>query len=238
MSETGLFQTSLLWLPVTVGIYYAALRLQSVSKTPALNPTLISIVAIALVLLLTRVEYRTYFQAVSILHYLLGAAIVALAVPLYKNLGAIDWRNSRPLGALLAGSLASFGIGVLCAFLMHASPTVLLSIAPKSATAAVSMEIAESIGGIPALAACLTIWTGMTGAIVGPALLTACGVHCPTARGVALGTVSHGIATARAFAEGQLTGCWASIALTINAVVTALSVPAIIRIFKWASGAF
>src|SRR5205823_890932 len=112
------------------------------------NPTLISVVAVALVLLLTHVEYQTYFQAVSVLHYLLGAAIVALAVPLQKNLGSLDWRNGRALTALLAGSLASFGVGVLGAYLMHASPSLLLSIAPKSATAAVSMEIARSIGGI------------------------------------------------------------------------------------------
>ena len=234
MTPTALSQTSLLWLPLTVGIYYVALRLQQFAGTPALNPTLVSVAAIVSILLLTHVEYRAYFEAVSILHYLLGAAIVALAVPLHKHLDALDWRNPRTLIALLAGSLASFAIGALCARLMGASPALLMSIAPKSATAAVSMEISGSIGGIPALTACLTIWTGITGAIIGPALLTIWGVQCPMARGIALGTVSHGIATARAFTEGQLTGCWASIALTLNAVVTAISVPLLVRLFKWA----
>ena len=236
MNIVDLAHTTMLWLPLTVGVYCAALGLQQYAGTPALNPTLISVAALSVFLLLTKVEYRTYFEAVSILHYLLGAAIVALAVPLHRNLASIDWRMNRALAGLLAGSVASFGVGVLCAYLMHASPTLVMSIAPKSATAAVSMEIARSIGGIPALAACLTILTGMTGAIIGPALLTLCGVQCPMARGVALGTVSHGIATARAFLEGQLNGCWASIALTINAVLTALLVPSFIQLFRWLAG--
>jgi predicted murein hydrolase (TIGR00659 family) len=234
MIEATLSHASLLWLPVTIGVYYAALRLQEFAKTPAFNPTLVSIAVIALILMLARVEYRSYFEAVSILHYLLGAAIVALAVPLHKNLGSLDWRRGQILTALLAGSLASFGVGVLCAGLMGGSPSLLMSIAPKSATAAVSMDIARSVGGIAPLAACLTIWTGITGAIIGPAFLTACKVKRSMARGIALGTVSHGIATARAFTESQLTGCWASIALTINAVVTALSVPMLMQLFKWA----
>ena len=238
MMHADLSHTTLLWLPLTVGVYYAALRLQQFAGTPALNPTLVSVVVIASLLLLTHVKYQDYFQAVSILHYLLGVTIVALAVPLHKNLGSLDWGMSRSLAALVAGSLVSFGVGVLCAYLMHATPSLLLSLAPKAATAAVSMEIAQSIGGIPALAACLTILTGMTGAIIGPALLTACNVHCPIARGVALGTASHGIATARAFAEGQLTGCWAGVALTINAVVTALTVPTLIHLVKWAANLF
>jgi predicted murein hydrolase (TIGR00659 family) len=236
--HADLSHTTLLWLPLTVGVYYAALRLQQFAGTPAINPTLVSVAVIASLLLLTHVNYQDYFQAVSILHYLLGVTIVALAVPLHKNLGSLERGMSRALAALLAGSLASFGVGVLCAYLMHASPSLLLSLAPKAATAAVSMEIAQSIGGIPALAACLTILTGMTGAVIGPALLTACNVQSPIARGVALGTASHGIATARAFTESQLTGCWASVALTINAVVTALMVPTLIHLVKWAANLF
>jgi putative effector of murein hydrolase len=234
MTGGDLLHTTLVWLPATVGVYYAALRLQQWSGTPALNPTLFTVVAVVALLLLTGVEYRAYFEAVSILHYCLGAAIVALAVPLHKNLGLLEWRMVRMLMALVAGSLASFGVGVLCAYLMHASPTVLLSLAPKAATAAVSMEISRTIGGIPALAACLTILTGMTTAIIGPPLLTACRVSCPIARGLSLGTAGHGIATARAFTEGQLAGCWASIALTVNAVTTALLVPLFVWLARWA----
>lgn len=236
MNIVDLAHTSMLWLPLTVGIYCAALRLQQYAGTPALNPTLVSVAALSAILLLTQTDYRTYFDAVSILHYLLGAAIVALAVPLHKNLASLDWRMNRALAGVLVGSVASFGVGVLGAYLMHASPALLLSLAPKSATAAVSMEIARSLGGIPALTACLTILTGMTGAIIGPGLLSLCGVTCPMARGVALGTVSHGIATARAFLEGQLNGCWSSIALTVNAVLTALLVPAFVQLFRWLAG--
>jgi putative effector of murein hydrolase len=180
-------------------------------------------------LIIFNVRYTAYFEAVRILHYLLGTAVVALAIPLHRNLQGLmrDWRAI--VVALLAGSLTSIVSGLMIARTLGASPSTLLSIAPKSATTAVSMEIARGIGGIPAVTAALTILTGIIGAVLGPYVLTWCGVHSPAARGVALGTASHGIATARAFSECERAGCCASLAMGINAVLTALLVPIIVN---------
>ncbi len=90
------------------------------------------------------------------------------------------------------------------------------------------MEIAGGIGGIPVVTACLTIFTGIIGAVLGPYVLTWSGVTAPSARGVALGTASHGIATARAFSECEHTGCCASLAMGLNTILTALLVPLIV----------
>ena len=218
-----------LWLPLTLAIYFAASETYRISgKEPLLNPTLLTIGTVCAVLICFNVRYADYFESVRILHYLLGTAVVALAIPLHRNLQRLMCRWRGITVSLIAGSLTSIISGLLIAKSLGASGSTLLSIAPKSATAAVSMEIARGIGGIPAVTAALTILTGIVGAVLGPYVLTWCGVHSPAARGVALGTASHGIATARAFSESELTGCSASLAMGLNAILTALLVPLIV----------
>ena len=227
--------SSVLWLPLTVGVYWIASELyRLVGKSPLFNPTLLTIIALSAALIGLEVPYTAYFESVNILQYLLGTAVVALAIPLYRNLRSLLRELPLITVALAAGSLTSIFCGLALAKAFGASPATLLSIAPKSATAAVSMEIARGIGGFPAVTACLTIFTGIIGAVLGPYILTWAGVDCPTARGVALGTASHGIATARAFSECELAGCCASLAMSLNAVLTALLVPAVISVMRLA----
>ena len=224
--------SSILWLPVTLALYFAACELhQRAGKSPLLNPTLLTITCISTALLGSGVAYSDYFESVKILHYLLGTAVVALAIPLYGNLQRMDGNLKAMAAALICGSLTSIVVGVALAQALGASLSTILSITPKSATAAVSMEIARMIGGVPAVTACLTIFTGITGAVIGPYLLNACGVQTPFARGLALGTASHGIATARAFTEDEVTGCWASLAMGLNAILTAFFAPLIVSAF-------
>jgi predicted murein hydrolase (TIGR00659 family) len=231
MSTLAIPQGPVLWMPITIGVYYGAVQIQRrVGSTPLLNPTLLTILIIAVVLINSGTSYDTYFQSVSILHYLLGTTVVAMAVPLYRNLRFVE-RNVALMGfALLAGSLASICLGYLCARELGAPSALLLSLAPRSATTAVSMEISRKIGGIPALTACLTIFTGIIGAMLGPGVLNALHIRSEAARGLALGAISHGIATARAFSESELTGCWASLAMALNAIVTAVLVPPIVHL--------
>jgi len=224
---------SVLWLPFTIGIYWISNELyRRAGRLPLLNPTLLTIAAVCCALLALEVPYAVYFESVSVLHYLLGTAVVALSVPLYRNLHKLA-RELRSISiAVAAGSFTSIISGLVIAKALGASPATVLSIAPKSATAAVSMEIARSIGGFPPVTACLTILTGIIGAVAGPYILTWMGVISPAARGVALGTASHGIATARAFSECELAGCCASLAMCVNAILTALVVPPIIEAMR------
>lgn len=218
--------SALLWLPATLAVYYLTSEMQRrAGNSPLLNPTLLTIIALSAALVGTGVPYADYFASIDILHHLLGTAIVALAIPLYENMRRMDGNLRAIAAALLCGSMISMMVGLVLAQALGASLSTLLSIAPKSATAAVSMEISRVIGGVPAVTVCLTIFTGITGAVLGPYLLTASGVHSPFARGVALGTASHGIATARAFSEDEVTGCWATLAMGLNAVVTAAFAP-------------
>jgi predicted murein hydrolase (TIGR00659 family) len=224
-------QGTLIWLPCTILLFAASTALNwRLRKTPLINPTLVTIAAIAAILICTGVPYKTYFKDVAILHYLLGTAVVALALPLYRNIRRLQDHCIRIGTALFAGSVASILVGLSVAILAHASASTVLSLAPKSATTAVSLEISRLIGGIPALTAALTILTGIIGAVVGPYVLDFLRIRQPEARGVAMGVAGHGIATARAFTEGEVAGSFAGLGMVLNAVLTALLVPPLVRL--------
>ena len=228
----SLLQGPMFWLPATLVIYAASTALyRRYDKAPLLNPTLLTIAGIAPLLMLSAVPYQKYFEAVAVLLYLLGTAVVALALPLYNSLKRLQGRCWTMTLALVAGSLASILVGLAIATLAGASAFAVLSLAPKSATAAVSMEIARLIGGAPAVTGVLTVLTGITGAVAGPYVLDLGQIRTPEARGFALGIASHGIATARAFSEGEIAGSFAGLGMALNAVLTAMVVPFVVRAF-------
>jgi predicted murein hydrolase (TIGR00659 family) len=220
-----------LWLPCTLLLYAGSSALnRRFNRAPIANPTLLTIAALVVILAGSGVPYETYFEGVAVLHYLLGTAVVALALPLYRNAGRLRGRCVNMALALLAGSLASILVGLFVAIFAHASASTVLSIAPKSATAAVSMEISRLIGGAPAVTATLTIMTGIIGAVGGPYVLNASRIRTPEARGFAMGVASHGIATARAFTESEVAGSFAGLGMVLNAILTALIVPPTVRL--------
>jgi len=224
-------QGALLWLPCTIVLYAVSSSLhRRFNKAPIANPTLLTIAMLVLILACSGVPYKAYFESVAVLHHLLGTAVVALALPLYRNADRLRGRYACMAVALVAGSLASIIVGLSVAALAHASVSTVLSIAPKSATAAVSMEISRLIGGAPAVTATLTIMTGIIGAVGGPYVLNASRIRAPEARGFAMGIASHGIATARAFTESEVAGSFAGLGMVLNAILTALIVPPTVRL--------
>lgn len=222
---------TLFWLPCTILVFVASSALyRRLNRLPLANPTLLTITVVGGIVLASGVPYTTYFASVAILHYLLGTAVVALALPLYRNAGRLQGRGIGMAAALVAGSLASIVIGLSVAILAHASASTVLSLAPKSATTAVSMEISRLIGGAPAVTGAFTILTGIIGAVAGPYVLDMSGVRTPEARGFAMGVASHGIATARAFAESDVAGSFAGLGMVLNAILTGLAVPPLVRL--------
>jgi putative effector of murein hydrolase len=146
----GLLQGPPVWLPATLAIYAAATGLwRRHGKAPILNPTMLSIIAIGGVLLLSGVSYPAYLDGVVILNYVLGTAVVALAVPLHRHIHLLQGRTLKLAAALFVGSTTSLLLGLVVAKAAGASLETILSIAPKAATAAVSIEIARGVGGLP-----------------------------------------------------------------------------------------
>jgi predicted murein hydrolase (TIGR00659 family) len=221
-----LSRTPLLWLTITLVAYAIADRVSAASgRHPIANPVLHSVWMIAAVLTLSGTPYRTYFDGAQFVHFLLGPATVALAVPLYEN-RRIVMRSIGPMFAsLIVGSVTALLSAILIARAFGMPSSVLVSLAPKSVTAGVAMGISERLGGDPALTAVIVILTGIIGAIVVTPLMDRLGIADWRARGFAAGLASHGIGTARAFQVHPLAGTFAGIAMGLNALLTALIVP-------------
>jgi predicted murein hydrolase (TIGR00659 family) len=196
---------------------------------PLLHPVLLAVVMLVAVLSFSGTPYSTYFQGAQFVHFLLGPATVALALPLYFNLPKLR-RMWLPLAVgLLAGAVTAALSAVGIAWLLDASRETLLALAPKSATAPVAMGITEKIGGPPSLTAILVVSTGILGAVIGPAVLNWFGVKDQAVRGFAIGTTSHGIGTARAFQESEEAGAFAGLAMGLNALVSSIILPPLLK---------
>ena len=221
-----LSQSPLLWLTVTLLVYATADAVSLATHRHALaNPVFHSMWIIGAFLLLTGTSYTTYFEGAQFVHFLLGPATVALAVPLYENRKAALAAILPMLAALAVGSVTAIGSAMLLAEAAGLPRTVVVSLAPKSVTAAVAMGISESLHADPSLTAVAVILTGIMGAMIVTPLMNRLGTRDLRARGFAVGIAAHGLGTARAFQVDAVAGVFASIAMSLNALVTSLLMP-------------
>lgn len=196
-----------------------------------LNPVLVAVGAIVGLLALTDTDYGTYFQGAQFVHFLLGPATVALAVPLYRQIQQVRRSLLAIIVAVISGSLTATTSSVGIAWLLGASESTILSMAPKSVTAPVAMGISEQLGGLPTLTAVVVILTGITGAMIGTSVLRLLRVKDWRAGGLAIGVAAHGIGTARAFQVSEVAGAFSGLAMGLNALATAIFIPVLFRLF-------
>lgn len=227
--------TPLLGLTMTLFAYLIAQGIYARSGfNPLANPVLIAVALLVAVLSLTHTAYQTYFQGAQFVHFLLGPATVALALPLYRQLPKLR-RAAVPLaGGLIAGSLTAIVSAIAVAELFGVSRVTVISLAPKSATTPIAMAIAERLGGLPALTAVLVICTGVFGAVSARTILNVLRIEEPEVRGFALGVASHGIGTARAFQVSDEMGAFAGLGMGLNGLFTAFVVPVLLpMVLRW-----
>jgi predicted murein hydrolase (TIGR00659 family) len=221
-----LSRSPLLWLTVTLSVYAIADAVSLATRRhPLANPVLHSIWIIGAFVLVTHTSYTTYFAGAQFVHFLLGPATVALAVPLYDNRKLVMEAIIPMLVALAIGSITAIVSVVMLAEAFGLSRPVIVALAPKSVTAGVAMGISESLHADPSLTAIVVILTGIMGAIIVSPLMNRAGITDFRARGFAVGIAAHGIGTARAFQVNEIAGVFAGIAMGLNALVTALLVP-------------
>jgi predicted murein hydrolase (TIGR00659 family) len=219
----------LFWLAVTLVAYLVGVELNRMAKgVPLVNPVAIAVGLILLLLWATDTPYDRYFEGAQFVHFLLGPATVALAVPLYWNLDRVRRVLIPMAAALVVGSIVAAGSAILLGTLMGATPEVVLSLAPKSATSPVAMGISESIGGLPRLTAALVILTGIVGGVAVTPLMNALKIKDYQARGFAAGLAAHGIGTARAFQVDPVAGAFAGIGMGLNGLVTTVVVAVLV----------
>lgn len=206
------------------------------NRNPLLNPAAISIVLIAVVISQfgfgnsNQEAYQKYFEGAKFVHFLLGTATVALAVPIYRGFAQMKGKIGPILIALISGSVVSIGSAVLIAKYMNAGESIVGSMYTKSVTAPIAMGIAERIQVSPTLTAVFTVITGILGAILAPYILDAFKIRPWWIRGTAIGAGAHGLGITRAFSINEQAGIFASMAMGLNGVLSAIFLP---FIYTW-----
>lgn len=222
----------LLALTLTLIAYQIGLWIYRRGKmNPLLNPVLIAVLMLVSLLLATGTDYPTYFSGAQFVHFLLGPATVALAIPLYRQFQQVRKSAKAMLLAIVAGSLTASASAVGIAWLLGASERTLRSLAPKSVTTPVAMGISEQLGGLPSLTAVAVILTGIIGAMLATSTLNLLRIKDWRIRGFATGVAAHGIGTARAIQVNEVAGAFSGLAMGLNALATAILIPLLYRLF-------
>lgn len=223
-------ENKFLLLALTFGAFALFKELQKKMGWVLLNPILLTIATLILFLKLTGISYETYNEGGDLIAFWLKPAIVALGVPLYLQLEMIKKQFWPILLAQLVGCLVGIISVVLIAQGLGASPEVICSLAPKSVTTPIAMEVSDATGGISSLTAAVVVMVGLFGAVFGFKLLHLSRVKSPIAQGLSMGTASHAIGTSAAMEVSRKYGAYASLGLTLNGILTAILAPVVLKL--------
>lgn len=221
-------------IALTFVVFVFAQHLQRRMGLKLLNPILVSIALLIGILLLADVDYATYRAGGDYIDFWLKPAVVALGVPLYKQLGIIRKQMLPLLVAEMAGCVAGIISVVLVAKLLGATQTVVMSLVPKAVTTPIAMEISASVGGIPALTAAVVVCTGIFGGMAGFRITSMGRVKSPIAQGLSMGTAAHAMGTSAAMERSDRYGAFSSLGLTLNGLLTAILSPVILHLLGYA----
>ena len=219
-------------LALTFGVYYAAKVIQRRLKSVLFNPILVAVAVIIIFLLAADIPYETYHEGAKMIEFWLKPAVVALGVPLYLQLSSIRHQFLPILASQMTGCVAGIVSVVVIAKLLGASDAVIMSLASKSVTTPIAMEVTQVLGGIPSLTSAIVVITGLIGAVIGFKTLSVGHVHNPMALGLSLGAASHALGTSVAMDRDRIVGAYASLGLTLNGILTAVLTPTVTDIIS------
>lgn len=206
-------------------LFMGAKMLQNKTRWVVLNPILVTIAMLIVFLSVTGVPYDTYEEAGMMIDFWLKPAVVALGVPLYLQLEQIKKQLLPIVLSQLAGCVVGIVSVVLFAKWLGATPDIIVSLAPKSVTTPIAMEVTRGLNGIPSLTAAVVVFVGLLGAVLGFRVLSVGRVKSPIAQGLSMGTASHAVGTSAAMDRGSKYGAYASLGLTLNGIFTAIITP-------------
>jgi putative effector of murein hydrolase len=224
--------TPLVWIIVTISAYKIGILVYEKSgKNALLQPIVVAYMIMLPILLLADIPYQRYFESVSIIHFILGPATVALALPLYKNLKLIRSYFMPIVVTLVLGSAFTIlsALGIL--WLFDASTTTMLSMTTKSVTAPITIITAQDIGAVPSLAMGFVVITGLLGALLGNFIFKLLRIKHDAAKGFALGLISHAIGIARSVEISEKAAAFAALAMGLVGVLIAVVLPLIVGWF-------
>lgn len=229
MTLTDFLTNKIFLIALTFMAYIGAQRLQRLSGIKFLNPILLAMAAMIAFLMLAGIDYSTYQEGGKYIDFWLKPAVVALGVPLYRQLSTIRKQLLPILLSELAGCVVGIVSVVLLAQLFGASHEIIMSLAPKAVTTPIAMEIASAVGGIPPLTAAVVVCTGIFGGMTGFKIVQISRIKSPIAQSLSIGTAAHAVGTSVAMEKSERFGAFSSLGLTLNGLFTALLAPFILE---------
>lgn len=225
-----------MWLIVTLLVFFFARWVAQKARSPFVNPLLVCIAILIPLLIALKVPFETYYSDNRWISYLLQPAVVALAFPLYEQLPQIraNWRII--MLACGVGSVMSMLSASLIAVYMKADITLIAALMAKSVTTPIAMEVANNLGGEPAVAAIMVLLVGLFGAIMAYPIYNLLNISHPIAKGLTMGTVSHALGTATCAEKDPRDAAFSSLALVVCGVITSILAPSVFSLALWLSG--
>ncbi len=207
---------------LSMGAYMIGAGLRKKFKKAFLNPLLISIIITIVFLLIFRIDYDNYYEGAKYISYLLTPATVSLAIPLYAQLEQLKKNWKAITAGILSGVITSIGSVILLAFLLGFNHNEYVTFLPKSITTAIGMGVSEELGGYVAVTAAVIIITGVFGNLIADGIFKLFKINEPVARGIALGTSSHAVGTAKAMELGEVEGAMSGLSIVVAGIITVI----------------
>ena len=200
--------------------YEAGIFLRKKLKIGIFNPLLVSIVFVIIVLKVTGIDYDTYDKGANVLSYLLTPSTVCLAIPLYQQIELLKKNHKAVLVGILSGVLTSLTTIMILAFIFKLSHKEYVTMLPKSITTAIGIGVSEELGGYVTITVAVIILTGVLGNILAEGICKLFKINHPIAKGIAIGTASHAIGTAKAMELGEIEGAMSSLSIAVSGILT------------------
>ena len=226
-----LFQSEVFTIMFVIGLYLACIKLYRTVRFALFHPVLLTIIILIVLLMSLGVPYQTFREGSRMIHFMLGPSVVALGYILYQQVGHLRGTVIAIMVALTVGAMVGIASIVGIGHLLGVKQALIASLAPKSVTTPIAMELAGNNGGVPGLTAVIVVCAGILGSIIGPPIMKLMGIKSPVAKGLAMGASSHGIGTAAAIQMGAIEGALSGLAIGIMGLITSLLLPLFSRWF-------
>lgn len=212
-------------ITLTLGCFWFAQYLYTKTGWSIMQPVLVSGALIILALIAMDVPYDEYYAQNAILSFMLPLTAVVLAVPLYRNIATLKAHAIPIIAGVVSGTIVTMGSLVVLGKLMGVDKMMILTMLPKNATNPIAIEVSKIIGGVPELTVALVVVTGLVGTVFGPEIMNLMHIKNKVARGIAIGSMTHAVGTARAFKESEVEGSMSSLAMAISGTLVAILSP-------------
>ena len=213
-------QSAFFGVMLSLVAYGIGFELKRKFKLAIFNPLLIAIILVMVVLVSLHIDYDVYNEGAVYISYLLTPATVCLAGPLYEQFELLKKNWKALLIGILSGCIASMGSILAMTIIFSLSHEEYVSFLPKSITTAIGMGVSEELGGYVSITVAVIIITGVLGNMIGENVLKLFRITNPIAKGVAIGTASHAIGTAKAMEIGEIEGAMSSLSIVVSGIIT------------------